>query len=194
MHDPIFVTPALSKSKTYYVSSVNEAGCEGLKTPIEANVIYYDAASITETKDSLSSNYSTGNQWFYNNESIPFATSQSIEVQLPATYTVQVNHEGCITSADYHYVVTGTELLSNTIKVYPNPTHNELELELPDYIKNIQTVKVINSVGQKVGVIDMLDENNKTTGKFQMNNLPAGLYIISIMSATKSYEVKVMKE
>ena len=43
-----FVTPALKKSKTYYVSAVNELGCEGDRVAVRADVIYTDPVTIEQ--------------------------------------------------------------------------------------------------------------------------------------------------
>ncbi len=46
-----FLTPTLTKTKTYYVSAVNAIGCEGARTAVEARISYaYDIAGVTNAQ------------------------------------------------------------------------------------------------------------------------------------------------
>ncbi len=46
-----FLTPNLTKTKTFYVSVVNALGCEGARTAVEATITYpYDVAGVTNAQ------------------------------------------------------------------------------------------------------------------------------------------------
>ncbi|MBA4053181.1 MAG: hypothetical protein C0490_00570, partial [Marivirga sp.] len=110
-HSDSFTTPVLSKSKTYYVSVVNELGCEGSKTSVLAEVVQVEEAQIylSDNRDELVSNYKDNNQWYFNAEKISQATGQSISPDQSGAYGVEVTTYGCVTTASFEFMVTGVE-------------------------------------------------------------------------------------
>ncbi|MCX6282053.1 MAG: T9SS type A sorting domain-containing protein [Bacteroidetes bacterium] len=132
--------------------------------------------TITQNGFVLTSDATTGNQWYNQTGLLPGATNQ--------TYTVTVN-------GDYYDIVTlavcpslPSNIISITnvgigstgnqgpIKVYPNPVNNELIIELP---KNKQSLKfeILNSVGQVVFEGALMEKTVVSTSSFTK-----GVYLI----------------
>jgi hypothetical protein len=193
-HDSLFVTPSLRKSKTYYVSTVNKAGCESEKAAAQVMITFPEPVAITLHGNELVSDHPSGNQWYFNGEIIDGANGVSIEPHESGTYGVQLLTEGCITSATYEYVIAEIEENYKKISVSPNPVRQEALLEIPDTFIDLREVRIINSVGQYVGTVTMQKEEGRKTGKLQFNGLPPGLYIVQVVSEKGVEEIKVIKE
>ena len=60
-----FITPVLTKTKTYYVAAVNSLGCESERVAVKAVVSYPNEVSLTLIDNlTLKSSHETGNQWY----------------------------------------------------------------------------------------------------------------------------------
>ncbi len=193
--DSVLLTPSISKSKTYYVSVVNESGCEGLRVPVLAEVIQLAEAKISDEGDSLVSNYTAGNQWYFDNAMIEGATKQSINIQNAGLYRVNVDIDGCTTSADYQLVVTGVEKSSDmVISVFPNPVVEVLNIEIPSSLKAVKTLRIMTIAGKTMDVITLDTINGSRVSRIDMRNYSSGMYIIQASGATRVIEIKFVKQ
>jgi hypothetical protein len=188
-----FTTPSLSASQVYYVSAVSALGCEGSRKPVLAEIVKL-SASITERGDSLISNYTNGNQWYLNQTLLPGANTQSIKAEKSGVYQVEVSLHGCTTTATRELTVTGTEQTTSSIAIYPNPVARELHIEIPASFSSLTTFKILNMVGQPIGIFDLHQDNNMRTGTFDMKNYPSGVYIVQGSNASSVVEFKIVKE
>ena len=112
-----FLTPLLTKTKTYYVAAVNAFGCEGDRMEVKAIVTNLEPALITAEDNVLTSSYSEGNQWLLDGLPIPNATGQEIEAFISGFYTVEVTVGTCKTTSEgREMVVTG--MAENKQRVY----------------------------------------------------------------------------
>jgi len=89
-----------------------------------------------ETGDTLSSNYVEGNQWSFDNVIIPGATGQSIAVEKPGIYSVDVTTRGCTTSATHEFYRYRAETNEFVITVFPNPVTDVAEIEISEGFRN----------------------------------------------------------
>jgi hypothetical protein len=185
-----FTTPVLNKSKTYFVAAVNALGCEGARSAVKAEVVAYDPVSISETSlGVLTSSYSTGNTWYFNDTVIPGATAQSISVTEAGTYKVEVAVGTCKTSSERQYVVTGglEETLSG-ITVYPNPADDEISIR---GLENIKVIKLISNTGQQLQS-EMVNKRSVVT--MDIKDYSSGLYLIKLIGKDNSVSThKIMK-
>ncbi|MEO5599409.1 MAG: T9SS type A sorting domain-containing protein, partial [Cyclobacteriaceae bacterium] len=189
-----WTTPVLLKSKTYYVAARNALECEGARVPVNAEVIHYDAAAISELEGVLRSSYAQNNQWYFNDIAISGATNQEIVPDKSGSYTVKVNISGCTTSAQYEFSVTSIEEenLLNLISVYPNPVENRVSVELRNTAP--AAARIINSVGATIGSIYFQMDGKTQKGDFDLGSEPAGLYLIKILQDKKIIHYKVIKK
>ena len=108
-------------------------------------------------------------------------------------YQVEVSLQGCTTTATRELTVTGTEQTTSSIAIYPNPVARELHIEIPASFSSLTTFKILNMVGQPIGIFDLHQDNNMRTGTFDMKNYPSGVYIVQGSNASSVVEFKIVK-
>jgi hypothetical protein len=189
-----FATPNLTSSTTYYVSIVNSLGCEGNRVAVSANVVPSINVVVTATDGVLTSNYNDGNQWYFNNEILPGATTFSLEPKNSGVYRVEVSMGGCNGSADYEYVVTGLgeENVNELVSVSPNPTTERIKVTIKHTEKGVVTL--MNGQGQVIKSESLVTENGDGVCEFNMSEFSKGVYIIRFMDNVQLKDVKVVKK
>lgn len=191
-----FITPELSKTMTYYVSTINALGCESSRKPVVAEVIYFDEVSVTVNEEShtLVSSYESGNQWYYNGAIIQGATGKSLGATETGLYEVEVTINGCISRASREMIVLGNEGdITNGISFYPNPVVNDIMyIELPGTLPAKATVT--SSSGQPIGEIDFIYTKTHAKGEFNFAGHAVGLYIISLIQGNTIVHYKIVKK
>lgn len=194
-HTSIFNTPYLSGSTTYYVTIFNALGCEGSRKAVKADVVQSIVATISQTGGTLISNFTEGNQWYLNNEILPGATTQSIQVNQNGLYRVTASLNSCIASAEYEFIVAAAEeevTNRNSVSVYPNPVVDKLNINISDSDQNTVVVKLFNSLGQLIAVTTT-QGNQDQRCEFDMRDLPSGVYIIRSTGISLIKDIKVIK-
>ncbi|MCB0493765.1 MAG: T9SS type A sorting domain-containing protein, partial [Cyclobacteriaceae bacterium] len=176
-----FTTPELDKSKTYYVSVVNELGCESTRKAIQAVVINFDDVVISEIENELTSNYVEGNQWYRDDILIPGAITQNYKPEESGLYKVEVNVGSCMTSAERAVTITGLEdeaFFEGFVKIFPNPVSRELTIRVKQ--RNSGSPRIIDLNGREIGKLDMDKENDGWIGNFDFSGQPEGMYILQV--------------
>lgn len=188
-----YTTPVLQQSKTYYVAAVSAMGCEGTRKAVVAEIVTPKNVTIEVKGDSLVSNYTDGNQWYFNQSMLTGSTAQAITVTKSGIYTVEATFNGCTTSATREMIIAGTEHEAISVSVYPNPVVNELHIEVPATNRELSTFRLINAAGQPAGTIELQRDGSNWTGTFDMKHHASGVYIIQSTDAASTIEVKVIK-
>ena len=189
-------TTDISLFNTYAFTVTTDSASQGserftvyFKTPL-------DSVSIEQDGTTFTSSYSEGNQWYLDGRPIPGATAQSIEAVNAGTYTVTVAAGGCsTTSAGRTISITGeAEAISSAIRITPNPVINELNIEVPASAMQASEATLINSIGQVLGSIPLLEGEGKKTGRIIMSDYPTGTYIVRITDGIKRFDRKIFKQ
>jgi hypothetical protein len=188
-----YTTPVLQQSKTYYVAAVSAMGCEGTRKAVVAEIVAPKNVTIEVKGDSLVSNYSSNNQWYFNQSMLTGATTQAITATKSGIYTVEATFNGCTTSATREMIIAGTEHEAVSVSVYPNPVVNELRIEVPATTHELSTFRLINAAGQPVGTIELQRNGSNWTGTFDMKHYASGVYILQSTDAASTVEVKIIK-
>lgn len=146
---------------------------------------------ITQNGKVLSSNATSGNQWYNQNIPINGATAQDYTITTVGEYTVQVTVKGCISAPSNMIkdLVTSISSLeyNETIKVYPNPVSDDLTIE---YKGNTYEIKfgIYSSSGQLIITGVLLESTVVHTSMFS-----SGVYTIKFNTG-KTFEFrKVIK-
>jgi hypothetical protein len=189
-----FQTSELTTSTTYYVAAVNKAGCEGPRTEVLAEVITVDPATITMLSGNrLSSNASTGNQWYFNDVAIPGATQRTLVATHSGTYRVDILTNGCLSSASIeHTMIRASD--QEPVVAYPNPFNGRTGLRIEILGEQISSVQLIGTTGAVTTDIPMMVAapgvwvNTNT-----LSNVPNGLYFVRTVSDNKTVTIKVLK-
>jgi hypothetical protein len=93
-------------------------------------------------------------------------------------------------------IVTPAETVTfyNIISISPNPFRQTALLEISDTFKNVTKVRIISSIGQVIGFVELTQVDGKKIGNIQLDNYPAGVYLIQIFSTTGVRERRVVKQ
>ncbi len=186
-----FMTPALQKSRTYFVSAVNSNQCEGERKPVEATVTLLDPVLITEEAGVLSSNYAAGNQWLLDGVPIQGATSNTYRPVITGKYGVIATASGCTTSSEIFFLVTGLEASSTGhISVYPNPVIEKVRVTVQS--ENEVQVRIVNLLGILIHQ-KKLEGGKIKEGQFDMQSHADGLYLVLVQDGVRTYQTRLIK-
>ena len=106
-------------------------------------------------------------------------TTQTIDVTMSGIYSVTVEDEdGCSASDTINVTVVSAKHLSNlqTIKAFPNPATDYLQIDATNIDLNNGSMIIANSVGQ---VLKTMNTNN--ISNISIADLPSGVYYLKIL-------------
>jgi uncharacterized delta-60 repeat protein len=186
----------------FYVVGTDVNGCSN-NDSVEVIVNPTPAIpTITEVyiNSELISSYGSGNQWFFNGNSITGATNQVYVYADSGIGYYQVlytNASGCSAISDTFFVDSvytvdtnyiDERMLSN-IQFYPNPVGNELNIILETVGPDAE-IFIYNSLGQ------LVERERLLSSYFKLNTsqLPTGIYEARIISEGKIGHVRFKKE
>jgi hypothetical protein len=78
--------------------------------------------------------------------------------------------------------------LEQITKIYPNPTHDNITIEIPGQPKNINT-QIYNNIGQIIN-----EQNIENNEQINVSNLKEGIYIIKATTKNHTYTGKFIKK
>jgi photosystem II stability/assembly factor-like uncharacterized protein len=125
-------------------------------------------------------------------EAIIGENSQSFTATENGLYAVQISNGQCDVTSDCFTVSTlstNNNLLSNNIKVFPNPTSSIINVQFKLLSKN--TKLSIYDINGKLLIKQIL---YKINNKINIQNLSQGLYILKIEKEDKSLFTKIIKK
>ena len=148
-------------------------------------------ATITAAGSVLSSNYSTGNQWYYSSSLLTGATSQQYTALVAGDYFVVVTADSCTdTSAVFHYVPAGVESIIHS-PVYVIFT-NSIGFNRQFYFQNEKHCEaaVMDVTGKTV-------QTNSFNKGYHFVDLPrtefpAGIYFLQIKMVEGIFTEKIL--
>ncbi len=188
-----FVTPSLTESTTYYVSTVNAQGCEGARVPVTAELVDVVEAAIDVENDLLVSNSDSGNQWYLNGTAIQGATSKTYKPTESGVYKLVVTVGTCSSQVEREFAVTG-DINGDGLKgyvLYPNPTPGLLYVEVAT--AGDVAVSVLNPIGLEVTRGELKLEGDRRKGQFDISGHAAGVYLVVIKHGQMSITRKIVK-
>ncbi|MFZ4413435.1 MAG: T9SS type A sorting domain-containing protein [Bacteroidales bacterium] len=148
---------------------------------------------ITLNVNVLQSSAATGNQWYnLSTGLISGATASTYNPVQTASYFTIVTLNGCESDSSniiyYNYIGINEFSISNNIKVYPNPVHNELILEAKGNTEKL-SFEILNVIGQVIFKGKLIEKTIVETSNF----IP-GVYLIKLENG-KTYQFKkIVKE
>jgi hypothetical protein len=160
----------------------------GASSPVSHTIIVNAnpaVPTITIVGNTLTSNLTTGNQWYLNNTLIIGATSQTFTPIASGSYTLAVtNSFGCSNnSIATHFTTTGIGSISenNLLTVFPNPSNGIVTLNFAGKNEPV-IVEVINNVGQQVYTEKIIDCTNDCNKIIDLSSFKKGIYLFRIVS------------
>lgn len=174
----------VTTSNTYSVSVDDGNGCNSsIAETINFNIVP-DKPEINQKGDSLYIVSASANiEWYYEGTLVASGTN-IIKADNEGSYTVVVTENGCSATSDaFEYVSVNVFNfnLNNSIKVYPNPTHN-----------------VINIKAENILATELTDISGKVffTGnedRVEVSSLAAGNYILSVRTQNGISKFRIVK-
>lgn len=176
----------------FYDIGIRLAGCPGPRTAVVATTL--PAPVITLTGNLLSSNTTSGNQWYRNGIAIPGATEQTDTATLTGVY------QSIVTD-----VTSGCNLPSNSISftgkggadaiglnVYPSPSKGVFQLEFFVDTPDNTSVSLINTLGQKVYEASYPNFTGPFSRQVGSESLASGMYVLKIIHGNNTYTRKIL--
>lgn len=96
-----------------------------------------------------------------------------------------IKNFGCGAISDYVAPKPPTPIVSSDIIVYPNPTYDLVNINLPNY-SNYE-IKLFNDVGE------IIYQNIGNQKVVDLSGLPIGLYVLKIITSDKTVSEKIIK-
>jgi hypothetical protein len=176
------------QNSCYTNSSVTIQVYQALATPV-----------ITNNSDTLNSNYSNGNQWFYYYSAITGATANQYLPTQTGIYQVQVTDtNGC--KSDFSLsssVVLGLTQndfeLRNSYTIYPNPSQGIIYVSSELVHFNV-TVEVLTMTGYLVHKQEIVECSFARPSTINLSHLSKGMYLIKFQTDIGVYESKISIE
>lgn len=121
------------------------------------------------------------------------ATTEDLANLAVGTYTVTVTDTYCGTATTAVVItdfLTGIdEMNAALISIFPNPVSTDVEVRLPEFLKNYQ-LRITNALGEL-----LMEKKNESLSSFTLDlrNMHAGMYLLEIIQDGQLYRKKVMK-
>jgi hypothetical protein len=192
-NDSLLVKPSVTT--TYFLQGIGNCIDNG---PCgEFTVEIHDTVLVTRDHQTLTANIAGAEyQWIdCDNGYTPVAgaTGQSYTAEAEGEYAVMVTLGDCMLESECkHVTVVGVSsyLTEEDIRVYPNPAHDLIEIDMPE-VPGPFTLEVINMQGQKI-----ISRVYNATPHLQigLTGLDPGMYIVRIKTSDRSVVTKIFKE
>ena len=164
-------TPQFATFKNVEIIDVTASSVEWNMTP-ETPFISYENGYLI-------SNHESGNQWYYNDTLIIYATSQSYLPTKTGNYTVTSSNETCTSNFSDPYKFTLTSIPefedAEGIKVFPNPSAGLFKIDgLPTNQQN--NISVYSVDGRLIRKLI----SNSSTETIDLSSQSSGMYMLFI--------------
>lgn len=152
---------------------------------------------ITQNGNVLTSNYTSGNQWYYNGTPISGAISQTYTATESGNYQVAVAvSSGCTAMSDnYAFALVALHPDNSTdigLTIYPVPTSTNLNVLFVAKTAGNAQLSFVNSVGQVMYTdTRTVDAGNFSTA-LNISGLASGTYVLKVVLGDKQYAKKVI--
>ena len=162
--------------------------CASPRIPVQAKTPA--PVVITRIGNLLSSNYASGNQWYYNDIIIPGATLQTDTLQGPGNYKVTVSDSVGCTLVSQEYIYTpGNDI---GLAISPNPNQGSFRLQFYQTSINNTNLRILDINGQLL----YESKNPNFSGTFDrtinLGAVAAGMYVLQLEIGTKKYIRKIV--
>lgn len=172
------------QSGIYQVLAINSSGCATLSdtlTAVFCNPLIHPSIQLTNSDELTVTNYpfDSNIQWYQNGIEIPNEENDTLQTSSGGSYhAVLTDFFGCLyETAVFPFNVSLSEKELMTWECYPNPTSNEIHIQIEEYL-----------IGAEVSIVDL---NGRHVKKEALNDLDT---IIDIQTLSNgSYIIELNK-
>lgn len=148
--------------------------------------------------DTLVSSAPTGNQWYFENQVIPGATSQRQGVNSSGHYFVLVNPSGCISDTSniiYAMAVGINEKMNAYLSIYPNPGGGKFTIRMVTDGRNKDlSVRVIDLLGREIFSMPAQMVSGEVRQEVDLGAFPGGIYSLILQLENEQLTRKIVIE
>ena len=151
---------------------------------------------ITQTGNTLSSNFAAGNQWYLDGKAIAGAVNNTYIPSQSGNYTVSVTEpDSCrLLSANYTYALLANNPGSNTdigLVVFPVPASTQMNIIFAAKTNTDLNLSLINAAGKIVYKQQQAVTQGNSSTVINVNSYAPGTYVLKLSLGQKSYNTKV---
>jgi hypothetical protein len=142
----------------------------------------------------MQSDYSSGNQWYFDNQPVLNAFNSTFTPEAEGDYYVIVTVDNCLVKSNViKYIITkiDDQLDGNDINIFPNPATDMARVSINHNFISDFTVDVYNATG--ILIISLKKDKVENIFDLDMKNFPKGLYIIRLHNPEINYQLKIVK-
>ncbi|MEQ8474501.1 MAG: T9SS type A sorting domain-containing protein [Marinoscillum sp.] len=136
-------------------------------------------------------------QWYYNNEPVEGASSDSFIFSQQGTYYVEATlSSGCHTSSEVFVFIIPEEPLAlnkNSFTIWPNPASDVLHLTFEIGLRTEVSIDLIDQTGRTVLFSQLINQTGSSAQQIDISGLKTGLYFLRIQSGDQTTLRKVFK-
>jgi hypothetical protein len=185
--------PPTSYYYYFYDMNVQAAGCASAAR----EAVVAKRPVITQNGATLSSNFTSNNQWYDNGKAINGATNQTYTPVISGNYKLQVTlNTGCTDTSSTVVEIVKNSNNTNDINLleYPVPAKNVLNILFTAQTNTNLAITLINSAGK----ITYKGSQSVAAGNFStaldVSGQPSGVYILKLVLGQKTYINKIVIE
>jgi hypothetical protein len=147
-------------------------------------------ATITRIGNILSSNYASGNQWYYNDTLLVGSTGQTDSLRGPGSYKVVVSDSvGCdLVSNDYVYT-PGNDI---GLVIAPNPNHGVFTIQFYQAEQANANFRVVDINGKLIYESTNPNFKGSFTKTINLGVVSSGMYVLQLEIGSKKYIQKLL--
>jgi Ig-like domain-containing protein/type IX secretion system substrate protein len=191
---------AIANTGTYYIKAAGSAGCVDI-APVTVTINTTPAMpAISQTLDTLSSNASSGNQWYMNGNILSGEDHQRYIASQDGYYSLRITDNGCMSdSASLYVVVPATDSSNSDSSVgyrpaYPNPSQDNITINYTTTSTEDVGIALYDFSGQQVKIL--LNASQVLPGNYSLTfsgaSLRPGTYFIHYTLGNKKYTQEVV--
>lgn len=184
---------------TYTVTGSSEAGCKNADTITLTVLPIPSVPAITQSLDTLICD--TGYfayQWYYNNVAISGATGPKHTCTVNGNYYLSVsNSDGCSINSPVKVVSSvGIQEKSSAVfvNVFPNPTMDEITIEMNLLKTENVKMNLINTSGQVMKSLELKQIQGEHKTSFNLASYANGMYYLQIVTNDGVVNKKIFKQ
>ncbi|MDN5286844.1 MAG: C-terminal target protein [Mucilaginibacter sp.] len=177
----------------FYDVKVQSMGCASAAR----QVVNFTKPIISQTLNTLNSNFTTGNQWLLNGTVIKGATAAKYDPLQSGNYQVAVTlASGCVSLSDNYTYARTVERADNStdigLIVFPVPASSELNVLFAAKAAADLNLSLINPLGQTVYSNKQSVPQGNFSTTVNLNGQIPGVYILKVLLGQKVYARKII--
>ncbi len=144
---------------------------------------------LTRIGNLLSSNYASGNQWYFNGNPIPGATNQTDTLGPPGPYKVVVNDSvGCTLVSDVYDYTPGSDI---GLIIAPNPNNGVFSVEFYQTSTQDVDLRVLDINGRLLYKLQHPNFSGAFNKSINLGVVSAGVYVLQLDIGSQKYIRKI---